>query len=231
MKERNIPKLYQTKWVGKKTTATTCTKVIFRQVTTDSEKYWNANDYEGEDKNNSYLNKLEPQISSSYLNKLEPQSADDYEQSGPNKALGREWMKQVDADFKILEHLHLYKHKKCQSWNPYATICFSAQQVAEKALTAAIIFFIGDKVHNLYRMHDLIDGRLGHLHEFIGDIEELKLHANALNNYYLKTRYPNQWKNGRIPADNYDTNDAKNAFGSARRIRNIIQTSMSENSS
>ena len=123
----------------------------------------------------------------------------------PNEDLGHAWMKQVDVDFKVLEHLH----KQCQSLpelNPYATICFSAQQVAEKALTAAIIFFIGDHVDNLYLMHDLIDGKLGHLHEFIGDFEQLRLHANALNDYYVKTRYPNQWKNGRIPADNYDTN-------------------------
>ncbi len=35
-------------------------------------------------------------------------------------------------------------------------VCFLAQQVAEKAMTVSNHFFIGDRVEDLYRKHDLL---------------------------------------------------------------------------
>ncbi len=229
--EGNVSRLYPTEWVGRKTTAATHTKFTFVQVAykvKNLEEYRvfsKANDYEGEDVNSSDLIQLGACRIRACGDSAFPQSEPEFKQSEPNKDLGSAWMKQVDVDFKILKHLHLYKLEL----NEYATICFLAQQVAEKAMTAAIIFFIGDQVENIYRKHDLIDGRWEHLSEFIGDIERLELHANVLNDYYLKTRYPNRWKNGKIPADNYDIGAANKAFESACEIRRIIQTSMDEN--
>lgn len=89
-------------------------------------------------------------------------------QSRPDQELGNKWMKQVNVDTKILQDLL----KKCLPQNSqskssmptsppkmYATLCFLAQQVAEKAMTAAIIYFIGSEVDNfsLFRGHNLLE--------------------------------------------------------------------------
>ncbi len=145
-----------------------------------------------------------------------------FSQSRPDPEQGCIWMEQVDADYKILDNLN----KQCRA-DPElklcATVCYLAQQVAEKAMTGGIIYCCGDKAE-LYR-HSLIN-RFYALRESVDDVDRSRLESAAkeLEDFYLKTRYPNVWPKGTVPADKYDQNTAAEAFNNADCVRKIIQT-------
>ena len=238
--------LYPTEWVGlhyKRTTKTSQTEFTFVQVAypiflekpeasshllvKQYKVFLSEDDYEGRIVDSLELRRLESTVQGeSGRRQLEHQSQ-------PDKDYGRVWMEQVDIDFKILEDLF----ERCESHpelNLYATICFLAQQVAEKALTGGIIYFIGDKVENfnLRKDHNLSErvNALQYMEGSIGGFDQLVSAAEALDDYYLKTRYPNLYDTKRtIPANQYDKSAAKRAYENACCVRNIIQTTMNKN--
>ncbi len=56
----------------------------------------------------------------------------------PNKVEGQLWMKQANLDFEILQYLFEHcKESTNSKW--FGTICFLAQQVAEKALKSGFL--------------------------------------------------------------------------------------------
>lgn len=170
-------------------------------------------------------------VSSSDLIKLQSGSGsgEELKQSLPDKELGRTWLTQVDADYSVLEYIH-EESPSHSELKLHATICFLAQQVAEKAMTGGIIFFIGDQVDfGLFKDHTLKQRveALRFAESKIDKFEQLEAEAKILEDHYLKTRYPNCWKaKGTIPADEYNEKSAAEAFKSAGRIRTIVKTSM-----
>ncbi len=163
------------------------------------------------------------------------------ERPKPNKNKGLIWMQQADVDFEILQHLF----QNCKEYW-VGTICFLAQQVAEKALKSGLIYFDSDqkgylkkkysaswlhKVNHLanaflteIRSISSSDSKAGNLlntyHEVIIQL------AKNFDGYYTKTRYPDSWTGKAVlPAAEYKNKkeDAKKAIDSAEKIRTIIK--------
>jgi len=90
------------------------------------------------------------------------------------------------------------------------TLCFLSQQMAEKYLKGAAIFFgiKVEKIHDLMRLADSL----------VGKIPEMKNRAkdfSILNRYYIETRYPGE-------SGIFDWKEAKKAFEIAKTIKEII---------
>lgn len=114
----------------------------------------------------------------------------------------RDWLAQAERDLCRAE-IDL----KYQYWE---WACFTAQQAAEKALKA-LLMKRGVEAwgHALTPMLTrLDDSEAG---------EALKAHAQLLDAYYIPTRYPNGFAEGK-PADYYNESTAREAFNAARTI-------------
>lgn len=90
------------------------------------------------------------------------------------------------------------------------TVCFLAQQMAEKYLKGLVIFHEKEfqKVHDLLRIESL-------LLEAEPEIQNIHEDCKQLNRYYIETRYP-----GDYPEFHWD--DAEEALGAAQRIKTFI---------
>ena len=100
-------------------------------------------------------------------------------------------------------------------------VCFLAHEVAEKALKAgmyAVQWNIDDYLlnHDLHPLLNDLAYKLSREH-----CDELAGCVRILDKYYNKTRWPNQWGLGVIPADKY-TRDMVNE--AEKRAKYIIET-------
>jgi len=96
--------------------------------------------------------------------------------------------------------------------------CFLAQQSAEKALKAFLIFkgaeeVWGHSVGELCKDAQNFDGELGKIQDI----------SRSLDKYYIPTRYPNALPGG-IPSEVFDEGDAQKAISMADKIINFIKT-------
>ena len=138
----------------------------------------------------------------------------------------RVWLQQAEVDMKVLNTVLM---KVDASPDHSGHVCFLAHEVAEKALKAG-----------KYATCGLHPGSLQH-HELLGharaleQLEQVKPHltsrlsmnALALDNYYLKPRFPNQYSPPAVPADHFTSDQASNAYRNAQRIlqmmRNVVK--------
>jgi HEPN domain-containing protein len=120
------------------------------------------------------------------------------------------WIEKADHDLINAEYV-LTLSDNC----PTDTVCFHAQQRAEKCLKALLIF----REVDFPGTHDLVV-----LINLLGGAKTLCLRiedVQPLNRYSVETRYPGEW--GKI-----DVEEARNAVGMARKIRSAVQNALSE---
>lgn len=119
--------------------------------------------------------------------------------------VARQWMEKAEHDLKTAKHT-LTLTTDC----PYDTVCFHAQQCAEKYLKALLtergIPF--QKTHDLTELLPLApkDARLDVFAEEVAE----------LTPYAIETRYPGDW-------DPQTREDAERAVALAHRIRQAVQ--------
>lgn len=120
-------------------------------------------------------------------------------------ALVRQWLEKAEDDLRNAEHTLLMK-KNC----PYWTVCFHAQQCAEKYLKALLVFCAVPfpKIHDLHELLPLIPSTVV-LEIGSADVAEL-------NRYAIETRYPGEW----TPIMR---EDAEESVKVARRVREAVR--------
>jgi HEPN domain-containing protein len=100
---------------------------------------------------------------------------------------------------------------RCRRGLPHEWACFSAQQAAEKALKALYQHLGGEAWgHSIKRL-------LEELPPEIGIPPELIDCARILDRFYIPTRYPNGFDDGK-PADYYTDTDSQQAIRCAEAI-------------
>lgn len=123
----------------------------------------------------------------------------------PAYDVARQWVEKAEHDLKTAEHTLTLK-ENC----PYDTVCFHAQQCAEKYLKA-LLTLRGIAVQKTHDLTELLpraptDTRL---EAFAGEVAEL-------NPYAIETRYPGDW-------EPQTREDAERAVALARRLREAIR--------
>ncbi len=113
----------------------------------------------------------------------------------------RDWLKQAEHD--------LDKAKLDRQWNYFEWACFTAHQVAEKAVKAVYYAHHGEArgpgVREL-----LISLKLS-----ASDV--VKRHATYLDRFYIPTRYPNGLPSG-VPHEYFSEDDADSAIEAAEAV-------------
>ncbi len=140
-----------------------------------------------------------------------------------NPEEGRRWLQQADANFESL----LLLFSECRDKpRVCGDICFMAHQVAEKALKAGKYFVCGLDEISL-RSRSLSTHALGLQFELPNETRGLAAHTTPLEEYYLNPRYPNCWPSPRVPAEQYNYEEAEGAKNHAQIILDIIKNILS----
>ena len=138
----------------------------------------------------------------------------------------RVWLQQAEVDMKVLNTVLMNVDA---SPDHAGHVCFLAHEVAEKALKAGKYATCG--LHPGDLQHH---GLVGHARA-LEQLEQVKPHltsglstnALALDNYYLKPRFPNQYSPPAVPADHFTSDQARNAHRNVDRIlqmmRNVVK--------
>lgn len=120
-------------------------------------------------------------------------------------SLVRQWVEKAEEDLRTAEHTLTLK-ENC----PYGTVCFHAQQCAEKYLKALLglhsIPF--PKIHDLLELLPLVPKALG-LGIQTSDVAEV-------NRYAVEGRYPGEW-------DPIGRQDAETSVEAARKVREAVR--------
>jgi len=122
------------------------------------------------------------------------------------------WWRQSLADFAFL--------KQIQSSGKHDTVCFLAQQTAEKALKA-YLFYQGEELiftHSIFRLCTLAS-------VYDPQFMELREQVKQLDFYYVEARYPNAIEDT-IPAEFYNASDANLAVEMTEQVINIVRSLM-----
>jgi sacsin len=143
-----------------------------------------------------------------------------------NPEEGHRWVSQAEAEFRVLMVLH----GQMSSCSGYSYVCFMAHQVVERALKGGVYALCGmdGRSHrSSLDDHNLSKHALALLAEKPDETQGLDDHAIPLEDYYLKTRYPNQWEGYTdIPCDHYTQEDAEQAKDHAKAVLDIVNTIM-----
>ncbi len=122
-----------------------------------------------------------------------------------NSGTVRQWIEKAEHDIRNAEHTLTLK-KNC----PFDTVCFHAQQCAEKYLKALLVSRSIDfpKTHDLRVLMQLVP-------------KEVKLGLRMdevlpLNRYTIEARYPGDW-------EPITRKEAKEALATARMVRQAVR--------
>ena len=126
--------------------------------------------------------------------------------SPENLQVDHQWIEKAEHDLKNAEHT-LTLEKDC----PFDTICFHAQQCAEKYLKALLLSQSLDfpKTHDLRVLIQLVLSKFS----VVLDMAELL----KLNRYSIESRYPGDW-------DPITRSEAEEAVAIAQRVREAVRT-------
>jgi HEPN domain-containing protein len=127
----------------------------------------------------------------------------------PEKTLTiRSWVLKAESDFRNAENTLLMKPEEC----PFDTVCFHAQQLAEKYLKALLVLEDIDfpKTHDIGEIIELLPPRLK---PSVNLSEQV-----ILSDYAIESRYPVE-DPGKITSS-----QASEALAIARRIRDWART-------
>lgn len=102
-----------------------------------------------------------------------------------NRFLVRQWIERAEHDLTNAEHALSLPEEKC----PFDTICFHAQQCAEKYLKALLTLHSIDspKTHDLVVLFALVKQSGTVLSLEVSDLQ-------PLNRYPIEARYPGDWE-------------------------------------
>jgi HEPN domain-containing protein len=122
-----------------------------------------------------------------------------------NSGTVRQWIEKAEHDIRNAEHTLTLK-KNC----PFDTVCFHAQQCAEKYLKALLVSRSIDfpKTHDLRILMQLVPKEV-----------KLGLRMNEvlpLNRYTIEARYPGDW-------EPITRKEAKEALAIARMVRQAVR--------
>lgn len=122
------------------------------------------------------------------------------------------WWRQAQSDFALLPII-------CQA-GKYDTVCFLAQQTAEKALKA-FLFAQGEELiftHSIFKLCALAA-------QYDPRWNELQAQVKLLDFYYVEARYPNALEDV-IPAEYYNATDAEQAIAMAGLVLDQVRMSL-----
>ena len=138
-------------------------------------------------------------------------------QADPDEA--RYWLKQAESDYNAMLILNAYEEVQCQ-------ILFLAHEACEKALKAGKYKLVGLNPASL-KTHELV------IHAFAiagvkdGDWAVLPSLVSSMEQYYVKTRCPNQHHPSVAPADVYShytkRDEIENAVSNTKKLIKLIQ--------
>ena len=97
-----------------------------------------------------------------------------------------------------------------------STVCFLAQQMAEKYLKCCVVFY---KIP-LRKIHDLIMLETV-LKDVVSDIEKIHDALVILNQYYIETRYP-------VDYPEFTWKEAREAYALAKRVKEVVLNSIED---
>ena len=135
---------------------------------------------------------------------------------------GRRWMKQAEAEFKVLNLVH----SQLSICSGYSYVCFMAHQVVEKALKGGVYALCGTDGrsltdHNLSRLAYALKAVKPDVADSLPD------HCMPLEDHYLKTRYPNCWPNySDTPSEHYSEEDADRAKKHSEAVLEMVRSIM-----
>lgn len=117
----------------------------------------------------------------------------------------RQWVDKAEEDLRAARHL-LMLEEDC----PCGTICFHAQQCAEKYLKAFLVFQSVEfpKIHDLNVLLNLAGGPAAF------GVESLSV--GSLNRYPVEARYPGGW-------DPIEVDESRRAVDAAIRVREAVR--------
>jgi HEPN domain-containing protein len=120
--------------------------------------------------------------------------------------LARQWIAKAEEDLKNAEHT-LTLEEDC----PLGTVCFHAQQCAEKYIKALLTFHGAAfaKTHDLLHLVNLLPAG----GSVTVDLSEL----SAINRFSVESRYPGDW-------EPITREDAEHAVGVSRKVRDAVRT-------
>lgn len=121
-------------------------------------------------------------------------------------ALVRGWLTKAANDLTNAEHTLRLPDREC----PFDTVCFHAQQCAEKSLKA---FLTAQRVP-FEKIHDV--GELLRLCAMAPDLVQGLDHIEQLAPYAVEARYPGEW-------EVIERAEAERAVALARKVRDAIQ--------
>jgi HEPN domain-containing protein len=119
------------------------------------------------------------------------------------------WWRQSQSDFLFLQRI--------VDIGKYDTVCFLAQQTAEKALKA-YLFFKGEELvftHSIFRLCSMAS-------VYHPAFIELRESVKQLDYYYVEARYPNAIEDT-IPAEFYNQSDAEQAIDLTGQVLSLIR--------
>lgn len=126
---------------------------------------------------------------------------------GVDERIVREWIRRAEDD--ALNARSVLKHLD----GTPAQACFLSQQIAEKSLKAALLYFVGE-VPFTHEVSDLID--LVRPHLVLPD--DVTANVEALSRYYVTARYPTE-----VPYESFTWERAEVAFAAAQKVSEIVQ--------
>ena len=131
----------------------------------------------------------------------------------------KKWLKQAESDLKAMLVLNQNEGVQCQ-------VLFQGHEACEKALKAGMYKLVGLNPAYL-KTHGLLDHAFAIAGIKGGDWAELPLLVSSMEQYYLKTRYPNQHHPSVAPVDiycHYTKNDeVLSVVINAQKVIKLIQ--------
>ncbi len=126
--------------------------------------------------------------------------------------LVRQWVEKADHDLQNAEHTLTLHDDEC----PFDTVCFHAQQCAEKYLKGWLVYHDVDfpRTHDLVILLRLADGA-GLRGASLGDVQ-------PLNRYTIEARYPGDWEPIERP-------EAEEAVTLAHRVVTAVRSLLPRN--
>ena len=137
---------------------------------------------------------------------------DPYEYLSPDKQEAQRWIKQSKVDLNAAAKMLLDKF--------YSHVCYLSQQCVEKVLKGVLYGKRGIpsselRTHDIYRFTSLVCS-------LQGAPEEVSL-AGKVSNYYLPTRYPDNQLQYRVPAEEYNEDQANEALDVAEKVYTALE--------
>ena len=120
-------------------------------------------------------------------------------------SLVRQWVEKAEEDLRTAEHT-LILEDDC----PYGTVCFHAQQCAEKYLKALLVLHsvLFPKIHDLLELLPLVPKTIA--------LSLEPADVATVNRYAIEGRYPGEW-------EPITREDAEAAVELARKVREAVR--------